>query len=77
MVAVEPLEKHGTEALEKCVTRLLIGGVLRVRDEKASEAEEKGKVRLWGVGGSSLRGDKELSMAFLKPVLSSSESWND
>lgn len=37
--------------------------VLRLRDEKISEAEGKGKVRLWGVGGSSLGGDKELSRA--------------
>lgn len=37
--------------------------VLRVRDEKTSDAEGKGKVRLWGVGGSSLGGDKELSRA--------------
>lgn len=52
--------------------------VLRFRDEKTSDAEGKGKVRLWGVGGSSLWGDAELSRAsFLKPVLSSSESWND
>lgn len=52
--------------------------VLRVRNEKTSDAEGKGKVRLWGVGGSRLGGDTELSSAsFLKQVLSSSESWND
>lgn len=46
MAAEQRLVGQGTEALEECVANLLIGEVLRVRNEATSEAKGKGKVRL-------------------------------